>query len=227
MNGKRAIHIASLILFSACLTVMANASELDVQSNSDTLSMQFPQPQITNPSRLNIAQADQANDIANKELVDLSDDQQDSTGSESNHVLANPWYQNIEISGFGAAGYYGTGSAGTKPEGGFEIKEASLFIDAEVWEDVSFYIELQTNRLGDDKTKFTRTGEVYVLFNNLIPSIENGMALKVGRIDIPFGEEYLWHDAIDNPLISNSVSYPYGWDEGKILCCLRIRVILF
>ena len=38
--------------------------------------------------------------------------------------------------------------------------------------------------------------------------------MKLGRIDIPFGDEYLWQDAIDNPLITNSAAYPYGWDEG-------------
>ena len=41
--------------------------------------------------------------------------------------------------------------------------------------------------------------------------------LKLGRIDIPFGEEYLWQDAIDNPLITNSAAYPYGWDEGILV----------
>ncbi len=43
------------------------------------------------------------------------------------------------------------------------------------------------------------------------------MGIKVGRFDIPFGEEYLWQDAIDNPLITSSAPYVYGWDEGVLV----------
>ena len=131
-------------------------------------------------------------------------------------MLTNPWWKNIEISGFGAAGFYDTGSAGTRADGGFEIKEASLFFDAEVWKDISFFLELQTNRLGKDDTLFTRTGEVYAHFRN-IGAEDSTLGIKLGRFDLPFGEEYLWQDAIDNPLITNSAAYPYGWDEGILI----------
>ena len=133
------------------------------------------------------------------------------------HVLENPWWRNFEIYGFGATGYYDTASGGTRDNGGFEIKESSLFIEAEVWEDIGFYIELQTNRLGKDDSLFSRTGEVYAHFRNIQIFDETSVNLKVGRFDIPFGEEYLWQDSIDNPLITNSAIYPYGWDEGVLL----------
>jgi hypothetical protein len=38
--------------------------------------------------------------------------------------------------------------------------------------------------------------------------------LRVGRFYIPFGEEYLDRFAIDNPLISHSVSDLWGEDNG-------------
>ena len=84
---------------------------------------------------------------------------------DGSNVLSNPWWRNFDISGFAAAGYYDTGSAGTRDKGGFEIKEASLFVTAEVWDDVEFFTELQTNRLGKDNDKFVRTGEVYLHFH--------------------------------------------------------------
>jgi hypothetical protein len=156
--------------------------------------------------------------------VDLTDNEvasaPDALGGEAegdSHVLSNPWWMNLDIYGFGAAGFYDTGSDATRPRGGFEIKEASLFIEADVWDDASFFIELQTNRLGRDDQLFTRTGEVYVHFRELRLGRLAPIGLKLGRIDIPFGEEYLWQDAIDNPLITNSASYPYGWDEGLLL----------
>jgi hypothetical protein len=37
---------------------------------------------------------------------------------------------------------------------------------------------------------------------------------RLGRMDIPFGEEYLTRDVIDNPLISHSLSDFWGVDEG-------------
>ena len=133
------------------------------------------------------------------------------------HVLSNPWWQNIEIHGFAAAGIYDTGTAGTRNHGGFEIKEASLFIEGDIWQGASFFLEFQTNRLGKDDQVFTRTGEAYLHFRD-IPLFEAySFAMKLGRIDIPFGEEYLWQDAIDNPLITNSAAYPYGFDEGLLI----------
>ena len=43
------------------------------------------------------------------------------------------------------------------------------------------------------------------------------MSIKAGRIDIPFGDEYLWNDSPDNPLISHTAAYPWLWDEGLVL----------
>jgi len=149
--------------------------------------------------------------------VDLSQDENSRLDQvESGHVLSNPWWQNFDVHGFGSAGYYETGDNGTVPEGSFSIKEASLFVHADVWQDVEMFIELQTNRLGKDDQLFTRTGEVHVHFRNIMIGDGIKLGVKVGRFDIPFGEEYLWQDAIDNPLITNSASYVYGWDEGVL-----------
>ncbi len=151
--------------------------------------------------------------------VDLSGNEMPSIeGESSTHVLARPWFQNIDISGFGAAGFLDTGAEGTRPAGGFLLKEASLFAEMDVWERATVYLEIQTNRLGDDKTKFVRTGEVYAHFRDVLKKWgDDLLGIKLGRIDIPFGEEYLWQDASDNLLISNSAAYPYGWDEGVLL----------
>ena len=139
------------------------------------------------------------------------------TESEVRHPLSNPWWENVQIGGFAAAGLYDTGDAGTRTNATFEVKEASLFVEAYAWEDVSFFIELQTSRLGKDNQIFARTGESYLHFRNLTLTDDLSFGLKIGRFDIPFGEEYLQQDAIDNPLITTSAAYPYGWDEGLLL----------
>lgn len=151
-------------------------------------------------------------------LVDLSGEELDAVPrTESNHVLSSPWWQNLEIHGFGGAGFYDTGANGTRPHGGFAIKEASLFVHADVWQNIELYFELQTNRLGKDGELYTRTGEVNIHFRDLWVSDHVELGAKLGRIDLPFGEEYLAQDAIDNPLITQSASYVYGWDEGVAL----------
>lgn len=139
-------------------------------------------------------------------------------GAGSGDAISSRWYENIDVSGFGSFGYLETGDDGTRSEGGFQVKEASIFFEAGVWDNTVVFLELQTNRLGDDKSKYVRTGEAYVHMRDIIPEWETSkMGVKVGRVDIPFGEEYLFQDGLDNPLISTSASYVYGWDEGVLV----------
>lgn len=132
---------------------------------------------------------------------------------EDAHVLARPWFQNVHISGFGAFDYLDSGNAGRNPNGGFVVKETTLFIEAQVWEDTSFFLEFQPNWLAYDGAG-PRVAEVYARFDDIFGS---GVGAKFGRVDVPFGEEYLWQDAPDNPLIQQSAAYPYGRDEGLVL----------
>ena len=133
-------------------------------------------------------------------------------------VASQPWYRTISLSGFGAVEYIDSGASGSKPFGGFGIRESSLFLEAKAWDDVALFLEIQVNRLGKDKELFVRTGEAHVLWRNVLERWgEDLLHLKAGRVDIPFGEDYLWQDAIDNPLISFAAAYPYGFDEGIVL----------
>ncbi len=158
-----------------------------------------------------------------EKVVDLTDESEESIDlalkDQEGGTLGRAWFQNIHISGFGAVGFLDTGQAGTKKDAGFMVKESSLFVDAEAWDNISIFAEIQVNRLGKDDSLFVRTGEVYARFQHLL--VEElggeGIGVKVGRIDIPFGEEYLWQDSIDNPMITQSAAYPYGFDEGLLL----------
>ena len=157
-------------------------------------------------------------------VVDLSGEEHSSLqeGEARAHVLVRPWYQKVEVSGFGAFWFIKSGRDGTRPKAGFVIKETTLFVEAETWEDAALFFEIQTNVLQRDEKKgnppSVRTGEVYAHFRNVLQRWGDGLlGIKVGRVDIPFGEEYLWQDAPDNVLISNSAAYPWLWDEGLVL----------
>lgn len=136
-------------------------------------------------------------------------------------VLARPWFQNIRLDGFGAAGYVWTGGQAVHEHGSFLNYEATINVDAEVWEDVHYFHEIQTVRVMEEDRHFVRTREVYLDFKDLMKTVFDkegmGVGAKLGRADIPFGEDYLTQDVIDNPLVTYSASFMYGVDEGVVL----------
>jgi hypothetical protein len=72
---------------------------------------------------------------------------------------------------------------------------------------------LATRESNDDSFNL---GETYIELDN-ISSLwgADGLAtLRIGRMDIPFGEEYRMRDPIDNPLVSHSLPDIWGIDEG-------------
>ncbi len=147
--------------------------------------------------------------------VDL--DELDEHGPPT-HVLAKRWFENFNMSGFAAFNILGTGKHGSRREAGFMVKESTIWIEPQVWDDTSFFVELQMNRLNRDNRLDVRTGEVHAHLRNIWQNCcGDSMGLKVGRVDIPFGEEYLSQDSIDNKLITQSAAYPYGYDEGVVL----------
>lgn len=119
------------------------------------------------------------------------------------------------LSGEGAVGFFESQSHGQFPNSEFHIDEAKLFLDAPVWKEVYFFTEL--NLLTREDPDFDlRVGELYVDVENLsrLWNKDGQLNLRFGRLDIPFGEEYLSRDAIDNPLISHSIMDFWGVDEG-------------
>jgi hypothetical protein len=154
--------------------------------------------------------------------VDLSGDEYASIraptasgAAGAGDASTHPWYEMIRISGYGAFGYYDSGAAGAVPDGSFLVKEASLFIEAQPWEHVTFYSETWITRyLYDGGSTFT-IGELYAKFSDLLGTEDGArLGVKVGFIDVPFGEDYLRMDAVDDPLISLTAADPWAIDEG-------------
>ncbi len=149
-------------------------------------------------------------DLSGEELASID-------GANSNHVLSQPWFENVDLGGYGALDYLDSGNAGTTPDGSFLVKEASLFLDAQVWERMSLYTEIWYTRYSF-VNQFT-LGEFYAQFTGLFAGDDGGRGLgvRVGRVYIPFGENYLWWDATENPLITFSAADPYGFDRGVVI----------
>ncbi|HTF89788.1 MAG TPA: hypothetical protein VK843_15350 [Planctomycetota bacterium] len=135
--------------------------------------------------------------------------------SHAEGISARPWYENVDLSGYGAFGYYDSGGTGTVHDGAFLVKEASLFIDAPVWKNVSLFFEIWVTHYLFDSGGAFDIGELYVKFSDLFGTGDGAhLGLKLGRIDIPFGEDYLRQDASDDPLISLSAADVWAIEEG-------------
>jgi len=84
-----------------------------------------------------------------------------------------------------------------------------------VWGNVFFHSEtdLMTREAADNDLHI---GELYADIESIPGPWQNEhlVNLRVGRIDIPFGEEYQTRNVMENPLISHSVSDVWGMDGG-------------
>jgi hypothetical protein len=121
----------------------------------------------------------------------------------------------VHLSGEGGAGFFHSQPQGQFPNSEFRVDEAKLFVEAPIWGEVYFSSEINlfTREEGGPNLK---AGELYLDAENLsrLWGQDHQLNLRLGRIDIPFGEEYLTRDAIDNPLISHSLMDLWGVDEG-------------
>jgi FtsZ-binding cell division protein ZapB len=122
---------------------------------------------------------------------------------------------NVVISGEGAAGFFESQSNGKYPNAAFLVDEARLFIDAPVWGDVYFYgeVDLQTREESDFGVYL---GELYLQWENLsqLWNQDQMLNLRAGQFYVPFGEEYQNRFAIDNALITHSLSDLWGLNPG-------------
>jgi hypothetical protein len=121
----------------------------------------------------------------------------------------------VHLSGEGGVGYFHTGSDGQFRSGTFRVDEAKLFLEAPLWEGTYFFGELDLV-LREANDEYFHLGELYIDFENVLRhwTDKNYLSLRAGRMDIPFGEEYLVRDVMDNPLISHSLADLWGVDEG-------------
>lgn len=122
---------------------------------------------------------------------------------------------NVHVSGEGALAFLHTGTEGMWPNSEFRVDEARLFVESPVWQDVYFFSEINlATREHEDLD--LRLGELYLDFEDVskLWGRARQLNVRVGRLDIPFGEEYLARDAIANPLISHSLADLWGVDEG-------------
>jgi hypothetical protein len=121
----------------------------------------------------------------------------------------------VNISGEGGVAFFDSENKGQYPAGQFRVDEARLFLDAPIWGDVYFHNE--TDLASRESTSLNLSvEELYLDWQNVsdLWGKEHMLNLRAGRFYIPYGEEYQYRFAIDNPLISHSLSDLWGTDDG-------------
>jgi hypothetical protein len=121
----------------------------------------------------------------------------------------------VNLSGEGGVAFFNTGSEGFAPQSDFRVDEARLFVEAPIWKEVYFYgdVDLATR---ENNNLNLQLGELYLDFQDVsqLWGHDDQFNVRAGRMNVPFGEEYLTRNAIDNPLISHSLSDLWGFDPG-------------
>ncbi|MFM9079716.1 MAG: FtsB family cell division protein [Opitutaceae bacterium] len=121
----------------------------------------------------------------------------------------------IQLSGEGAVAYFGGQRNAYFSRDVFRPDELKLFLEAPLGGSSYFFTEVDVFTR-DSTSGSLRSGELYLELEGVsrLWGRDGQMTLRLGRVDIPFGEEYAQRDVIDNPLISHSVADFWGIDEG-------------
>lgn len=123
--------------------------------------------------------------------------------------------QQVRVAAEMGVGLFHTGKDGQFPNTEFRADDPVITLEAPVLKDVYFYTELKLLTRETNSENF-QLGEVYVDFENVSAAWgrPGWLNFRAGRLNIPFGEEYLVRGPIANPLISHSLSDIWGVDEG-------------
>ena len=161
--------------------------------------------------RKQLSGINETSDRQNEHIVELQETAFDIPSDSSRQSLGN----SIHISGE-AGVVFRAGEANTNfPNEEFRVDEARLFIEAQIADKTYIFSELELfsrETINSD----LEIGELYIEFEEVlaIADWDRAVNFRMGRLNIPFGEEYLKRDVMDNPLISHSVADFWGIDEG-------------
>ena len=124
-------------------------------------------------------------------------------------------FGNLLLSGYGAVAFFDQGSEGAFPNSEFKLDDSRIVVEARILEGVYFYTSITLAQREVEDLNL----EVFEMFLELDDvsshwGADGLLSLRLGRTYIPFGEEYLHREPLNNPLITHSYSDIWGVDEG-------------
>ncbi|MDD5141711.1 MAG: hypothetical protein PHY43_15790 [Verrucomicrobiales bacterium] len=201
---------AAGLLFSDALTARAEDTNLTEQVRLLREQNALLQQQLQKQGRAldALTQKVQGLEAANSERDNSASDNSTPTKGGLN-------FGKVNLGAEGGIAFFDTGSEGFAPNSEFRVDEARVFLDAPVWEDVYFYGEINL-ATRENTDLYTQLGQLYLDFEDVskLWGKDGQFNVRAGRIEVPFGEEYLTRNAIDNPLILHSVADLWAVDPG-------------
>ena len=179
-----------------------------LQQQNDALQQQLrKQGEVIDELNRKVLTMEAASERRAESMAESSDGSERTKGGFS--------FGKVHLSGEGGVGLFHSQPLGQFPNTEFRVDEAKLFVEAPIWGEVYAFTEINFFAR-EVPSANVRVGELYLDFENVsrLWRQDRQLNLRVGRFDIPFGEEYLTRDAIDNPLISHSLMDLWGVDEG-------------
>jgi hypothetical protein len=131
----------------------------------------------------------------------------------------------ITVSGSARFGWLDGGNDGAPHDVGAQVRDARLFLDAELAEDLRFGARPLARNVGFSfEWNLVRRGELYNEVGELYVDLQglggsSWLNLRPGRFQIPVGEAYKRYSRGEgsNPFISQPLGGPWWWDEGVML----------
>lgn len=184
-----------------------------MQANAELRATVATQQAEISELRTRVDQLDQAGTRRESTVADLREQiERSSAPAVSARATTNG---KLVLSGEVGAAFFAGEANSHYANDEFRVDEATLRVEAEAARGIYLFGELQLAKR-ETRDEAFHLGEFYVEFEDIGGDATPGRLfnLRAGRVDVPFGEEYLVRDLLTNPLITHSLSDIWGTDEG-------------
>ncbi len=186
-----------------------------IEQNRRLLEQVQAQQQQIDELRARVTQVDRADEQRDQKINDLRAGASGATSDSPAPVLRSDRSE-VRISGLTSFTFAKSGGLGVAPNSGFRVDEARLYFETPVAKDTYLFggMDLVTR---EDTAPAFELGEFYLDFENVSGRAggpDRLVNVRAGHLDIPFGEEYIVRDPLDNPLVTHSVGDFWGRDYG-------------
>ena len=204
--------VAGAIVLVAWGIVVAGAAEVDAAQVQELIEQNRRLQEQVRTQQQTIDALLKASERHERELRELGGRVEGAATTPAPRVTGD---QSVRVSAEAGIAFFNTGSEGQFPKAEFRIDDPVIAIEAPVRKNVYFFAELKLLTRETNSENF-QLGELYVDFEDVSgawgrPGL---LSIRAGRVNIPFGEEYLARTPVANPLISHSLSDIWGVDEG-------------
>lgn len=206
------LTLASSSVLTADEDVSAQLEAL-VEQNQRLLALAQEQQQQIDELRNRLNGLDEADQRQKLEIHEIRDDVASVADTAAAPVAQGS--SRFRLSGEVGLAFFSGEKNGQFANEEFRVGESRLFLESEIARGTYLFtaIELFRRESGNSDVE---VGEVFVDIENLFGSddFDSLATARVGRFQIPFGQEYLNRYVFENPLVSHSVADIMGIDEG-------------